>query len=662
MGATNQRPAVVVEVRLAPPQAECPLAEGAFFAQIHSAADGITAYGAWGQAQAVGLWSDDVVTVSLCAARSKAHFERQRCSDFAELHLPWELAGEGLREGDERVLDLGLEPGTLHLGLEASPAEYREAFLRARELAKDPARPRLRVGLRRAPMPQERAPPALALLSMPGGGSEPESAGDVGAVPALASSTHPSGDSCGIDELSPEEMKRLFQLQVINQELRAELTPFGAGTQPEVEDQLKSHLACLRRSVAEGYELRAELQVVDREVASMSAGLTQQERLALATGASTPPGTAVQASPAGDNADWEEQAAEVMSEIQGVTQSNILLISHYDAQIKSLQGELLMARRRHSEAVGSPLSSPRGSVSSLLLGAAGEREAQRKLREQGEELQGLMGEISQLEAALAQDLSRRREADARTLQQLQLEHEVQVEEIGHLQQILQRQDAEEPMKPPSTGLLQVEVLQVEAQVSEMRRQGAEERAYAERHAAELRQEAACLQEELRDAEAAKLAAERELATLRQDGAHGGTGAAAAASAAAAAERASSEELYRKEALEKEVRRYHQRLEFCDQKISLMQDEADDLRQRASHVLRATPPEAPEHEGGGDHVAELQAIVQQRQEQVQLMKRTEDGLREELEEAQQALETAKVEAAVVEQRMLLLRSRTAPVLS
>jgi len=45
-----------------------------------------------------------------------------------------------------------------------------------------------------------------------------------------------------------------------------------------------------------------------------------------------------------------------------------------------------------------------------------------------------------------------------------------------------------------------------------------------------------------------------------------------------------------------------------------------------------------------------------------MKRTEDGLREELEEAQQALETAKVEAAVVEQRMLLLRSRTAPVLS
>lgn len=273
-------------------------------------------------------------------------------------------------------------------------------------------------------------------------------------------------------------------------------------------------------------------------------------------------------------------------------------------------------------------------------------EARRKLWEQGEELEALQGECERLEAAIAHEQpetvatpDETSRPDGQTVQQLLLEHEVQTEEIGHLQQILQRQRSEAPARLPGAGVLQNQVDSLQAELLQLQQKGAHERCVAEQQVANYRQEKQAFQSQLQRIASEKGIVERELWVLRQGN--------------SSVLREHADQQMCKEAAEKEMMRTKLRIDVCDAKIQQLREEAADIRQRASFVLDAAPVSPT---GSDERVYDMYACVRERQEQLQLMKHTEDELRKQKDDAQQAFEAAKVQAGVIKQKMQLLRSR------
>lgn len=620
MGAAgSQRPPHAVELRLEYPQAAC---SSAFFARVHSEAQGSSKYGAWGRPQAVSLWVDDIITVSIYAASSEADFDRLRCEDFAEVYIPWSIISRQMTEmteGVEVVFSLGFLTGMPWLGYKNTLARYLDAFYRSYGVAEEnPAAPHLRIGIKMAPgAPKGAESPSGARASS----SSQPSGGGTGGTPshpaaAPAPRRQPPSEpqmpvvgtsnavASGTRDLSPEEMKRLFQLQVQNQELRAQLG-LDERVSPEVEDQLHEHVGRLRQAVSMNYGLRAEQQTVDEELAVMTSRLTQEQRLIITDDAASPSVTPPASGDLLDQAEYERRATVVMAEIQAVTKGNIELISTFDGQIKSLEAELVDATAAALEN-----SADRREAELQEEAEASLREASQKLQQQGAALKALEQEVEGLVQSLERE---RQEAEAQA--ELQDRRALQTQE---------------------------EILQVKHTI-------AQEQAATEEQRIGLRQELQVLEEELQLALVAKLEAEREIGEMRQ-----------AQESVAATERERTDEQLRMESLEKELSRTRCRVGVCDEKIERLRSEADDIRARAALVLQAAPDVAGARSPRAAQAVELEALVRRREEELRMARSAEEAFCLERDEAQQALEAAKVEAAVIEQKMRILRSRAGRV--
>mmetsp|Transcript_47918 Transcript_47918/g.138652 ORF Transcript_47918/g.138652 Transcript_47918/m.138652 type:complete len:603 (-) Transcript_47918:118-1926(-) len=596
MGAVgSQRPPHVVELRLEYPQAPC---SSAFYARVHSEADGVSKYRDWGRPQAVSLWADDVITVAIYTAGSQEDFDKLRCQGFAEVYIPWSIIYGQMAEGVEVVFNLGLKRGSSWLGHNATLAKYLQAFYGSYRLAEEnPSAPHLRIGIRMAPP----SPQGAARSSRDA--AAPRAAGGAPPRPAAAPTRQPAEPqpvasasnavASGVRELSPEEMTRLFRLQVRSQALRARLG-LEEGSEPAVEEQVEDHVAKLRQAIASNYGLRAEQQVVDQELATTTASLTQEGRLIVTNDVPTPPRTP----PASgdlleqDPEEHERRATVVMAEIQAITKGNIELISDFDEQIKVLEAELLDARRQPS---GAPEDK------------AGDEEATAREREASQSL------LQQDEAL-------------RSLEQ----------EIDHLQRSLEASAGAGQMEQPDT-----RALQAEEEIAQVRKSISQEQAATEEQRQVLRRDLRELEEHFQAAMAAKLEAQREIGERQQ-----------VQDMLATTERDRTDEQLHRDTLEKELSRSRCRIGVCDEKIQRLRDEAADIRERAALLLQASPDMA----GGRSPRNELELLVGRRQEELRAARASEEEVRQERDNIQQALEAAKVEAAVLEQKMRLLRSR------
>lgn len=670
MGAGSSQPAHVVTVRLEAPQ-NVEAASTAFFASLSSDADGLSKYKNWGEPHAISLWADDIITAFIYTAKNEEQLDKGRYEEFAELHLPWELVSSRAADGQEAMFDLGLMTGVPLLGQNASAAQYREAFYRATGAAvHDPSAPRMRVRLwmgaldKQSPRGHSPPPQAAPAPAPPNPQVANPPVDDAAGPPPSARlltppTSHRSGGhatskalSYGVEELGPDDMKQIFRLQLENQELRSKLS-IEESEMPPVEDEVRDHVERLRQAVLYNYDIRTDLQSVEKEATITNLDLTVEQRLAVADATLSPPATA--SNIAEDDAEKERLAAEVMEEIQRVTQQSIGLLSNYEEQIKDLEAELIEARRVRDEQPAQPPGS-NGNANQV-----DDPQLMQYMEAQRNNLQALERECQGLDISLNQEMERLENCEGLVMQKLKLQDEVEVEQIGHLQHLLQRQRVDSecpepngPLQPPGTSQLLSETERLRVDLETKQRQGSQEQDAMQTYADDLRQEAGRLEDDYRQALKDKVAAERTLEELRQ-----------VRTSSASSEREYSNELSRTDSLTTDLGRSKRRLEFLDNKVVQLEGEDKDIRQRASLVQRA--PNSPRgsdsaENADGPDVVELHEIVHQRQVELQDLRRQEDMLHDEQDKAQQALEAARVEAAVLQQKMKLLQSRisAAPV--
>jgi len=151
MGNSQDTPAHVVELRLEHPEVPEVWAGESLelFAVIHTGSDNARRYKAWTEPHIVGLLADDVITVSIFAAKSKWHFENMQCDEYAELYVPWSVLHGQLQPGIELTFSLGVQRGVHWLGHGASLPDYVDAFFNAHSITEaDPSAPHVKMGVR----------------------------------------------------------------------------------------------------------------------------------------------------------------------------------------------------------------------------------------------------------------------------------------------------------------------------------------------------------------------------------------------------------------------------------------------------------------------------------------------------------------------------------
>jgi len=460
-------------------------------------------------------------------------------------------------------------------------------------------------------------------------------------------------------ELDAEETKLFFKLQATNRELRWKLGLAGQGmsVSPEVGTQVEEHLARLRFAVAENARLRLDLAKAKESLQAGDAKLDEKAQDSSRGGADV------------KDPEQERFAAAVMAEIQTVTQANIELISQYDDKVKNLEAELVNERRRRQTAEmelrvpGSmrSLSPIRTSPELPLAALSGRRRSDVGMspvtdRAQEEDLAKKRMQLQQTEEEcmrLTQEIqSEAVIAEARIIQELQLAHDIQREELEHFRKLVQEKRSgggASPTVTPNTGaLLEAELEQLREHLSQVQQKGDQERDAADRQADDLRRETQLFEKDL---ESVKLERHKCVQDVQK--------ANSEAIAGVSLEGAHSEaERQRGEELSKEVARTTRRIELLDAKIEQLRQEAKDISQRANLVLRAVPdvPGGPESYESPERVAELQELVADRQRQLAALRSQEESLQNEVASAQEAQEAAKVGASVMEQKMKLLKSR------
>lgn len=696
MGTSSSQPAHVVTVRLEPPLARCP--QGKFYASIYSAAHGCIKYARWGEPQTLGLWADDIITVTLFFAKSDTHFENDVFDNFAEVHLPWHHICETLGDGGNEVMfELVVAPDLPWLGQHASPAQYSEAFERARAVAmRDPAAARVRVGIRRLPShaPSEanaesggfqralsratsstrslgsRSPSQRARrLSSPIAASRhvasqvagwwgaadahSENAGFQGlfggrapssptrskgsdASPLETSSPCKSfrdigdeslhipwssraGSSVSGKDVEGDDRKQVLQLQARSQALRAQLGLKELDL-PNVEDHVCAYLESLRQAVRENHELRLYLQGADQDLTIAAENILH--------------GDAHRRSRFGDPVfeGYVAHALALVSQTQAETQNNLAMIWQYDEQIRSLESELASVRAKQII-----VAQPNNNKST------GEEDLQRQ--EQTIELQALEAECAALHTSIAQELSLTSEEEERIIQELQLEHEVQQQEIEHLKEMILSQSSDDDVcVMPGTAVLTQEAEQLQIRRAQEKERDLQEEREHEFLTDDLRRETHALREELQGIASLKAAMELELDNLlqAQKGAH--------------IEGRQREQLRReRDVIMKEIGRSRCRVQFLDQKIELLQGEVEDIRRRAELLWRSQNPKSSSTLN--TQAEDLQERVEKLQMEVLMTKRREEGLAQEEEEARQALDQAMLETVVMEKRTALLANRS-----
>jgi len=605
------------------------------FVRLHSAADGCAKYTpGWNRPQTLGLLADDIITVSFFSARTEGDFDKLNCEEFAEVYLPWVEIRYHIEEGRISFYDLAIRMEEPWLGPTATPAQYRHAFARAYHSAKKlPTQPRIRVGISLLPRhdwdQEEIGETALISAALK---SARTLLGPVKETPANAVSS--PAVVCSMTELTPEEEAHITMLQKQNEDLRLLLGMQDAEDGPAVQDKVQEHLEAMRREVSDNYALRADMQAADKELAILHARLYKEQHMAISEEAG-------EGGPAGSGDSLQSEVhlkrvcAEVFDETYRVCRANVELITHYEQVFKALEGELVASRQTQGTAaqdVGSSLS-PEERYKRVAF----------RLQRQEEELGLLEGECRRLHDAITHETEGCEEERSATMQQLMVEHEVQNDEMGRLQQMLQQQQVS---VPPMTGQLRDQVATLEAELQQAQQRCTQQRQAAEQHAEWLRRETLDLQQQLQVSTEDQEVAAAELELQRAE-----PGTASAVGHA----------VMEREQLDGELSRLRYTIEVFDEKIKKLNENAADIRERASQVLSAVPERTGSHDPDVLRLEELEMAVNEQQYQMEVIRIHEAKLEEEHDKAIRALEAAKVESgqleSAMERKTLLMRART-----
>lgn len=656
MGAVGTKAAHHVEVRLRPPVNDDPGEGLLFVARVHSAADGISKYRTWGEPQILGLWADDIVTISLYEAQTEEHFDAYQYNEVAELYVPWEVIEVIWRQsqpGEEMFFDLALSRTAPWLGANATLKQYRDAFWRAHEAAQaDPGSvPRMCVGIREVQpheLPHEVPWEAATPLrdedlrgddgDLPGAGQSGARFGEERGQAAWRWPVHTRPEMAApvlraFEDLGPDDEHRVGQLQLRNQELRRQCTALGLRDVdvPDVEDRVRAHCDLFGRSASENAQLRDESQALERELANVY-------------GEAELPGDL-----RGADEDAARQCAGTMQEIRRVIQHSIELSGQCSGHLRQLEEDVSAA----SAAPPPQYADADDEVDQL----------RRLLGQQHDEHEAVLVECSRLESLLevaaGEAQAQRSEAEERRCEELGGRCRQLYEEVEALQQQLrdrpELRDSEDGMLP-ATVVLTDEVEHLQAQLAEQQRRRAQEQVEMEQRPGQLRRETRALQEKLQETLEARERADRELERLQQSHERELEELRSTAVERAAATRAREEKELVREALSKDAARSRRRIEFFDQKVQQLLAESQDLRQRAELAWQSVP-DTPEHAGA--EAGALQEQLSAWQSRLQACGREREALQGERDRARQELENSLVEARVAEQKLRLLRDRTAP---
>jgi len=279
------------------------------------------------------------------------------------------------------------------------------------------------------------------------------------------------------------------------------------------------------------------------------------------------------------------------------------------------------------------------------------------------ELQQLEGECALLSKDCQEFDGARMDSEERAVRELTMAQEVQLEELEHFRRLVadkqsgapappgSRTDLSPNGSPPNTNmLLQAELEQLREHLAMVQKKGEQEQRAAEAMTEELRRETKELEQQLEEALEKKAECLKDVEEAQKGG----------ATARAAGGNLETEK-DRGEELAKEIVRSRKRIEDLDARILQLEQESKDISERASHVLQAVP----DTHGGSDEplasarAAGLQALVGDQQRQLDSARGEEDDLRRQCAAVERELESAKVEASVMEQKMKLLKSRISP---
>ncbi|CAE7434471.1 unnamed protein product [Symbiodinium natans] len=407
------------------------------------------------------------------------------------------------------------------------------------------------------------------------------------------------------DALSSDDMRLLFQLQVINSQLRSELSLEDEDL-PQVESQTDEFVDQLRRAALEGHLLKSELKSLEKELSRMAANLTEDELNKCAENTQTP---------------LRRSSADLVEQGQQVTRQTIELSSCYEERVRRLEAEL--------HAAAASQLPPQGAAPVWML----------------QQLQVLEADCELLEMSYAQAQEKRKELEDRVLQRLHMEQQSQLKDIGNLTDIVSHSKRDEPA--PSVEPLKEEAAQLRAEAERLRAQRAKDQAQASQQSTALRQELCDLQDHCQQALARRSRLEANVKDLKNSHSN-----------FANTSREVLELRRDKELLDKDRQRMERRIAILDAKIESLQKEAEDLRQRACVVMSSMPEQAATL--GDAQVWQLQDALQQKQLQVQELRRRDARALREQDEAHQLLETAQVDASVLERKIRHLSSRSPPV--
>eukprot|EP00439_Symbiodinium_sp_Y106_P065963 s2134_g10.t1 len=258
-----------------------------------------------------------------------------------------------------------------------------------------------------------------------------------------------------------------------------------------------------------------------------------------------------------------------------------------------------------------------------------------------QQLQVLEADYDSLELVYAQAQEQRKQLENRVLHRLHMEQQSQSKDIGNLRDVIAQSKRNEPA--PGLQPLKEEATRLRSEAEQLRLLRADEKARGEQQIAALRQEVHGLQEQCQRALARRSILESTLEDLK-----------CSHSNFANTSREVIELQRDKAVMDKERVRMERRITILDEKIGSLQKEAEDIRLRASVVMGVMPEQAA---SCGD-VWQLRDTLQQKQLQVQELRRKLARAEREEEESRLALETAKVDASILERKIRQLRSRSA----
>jgi len=338
-----------------------------------------------------------------------------------------------------------------------------------------------------------------------------------------------------------------------------------------------------------------------------------------------------------------------MAEIQSITKGNMELTSSYDEQIRQLEAKI--AERQKP------------------VDPAKVEEAQKVLRQRHAEHEALEAECDRLRGTVTSELGSlselgaSAEVDDIVVAKLRIKEQLQLDEINQCRRMLtrlqkqhqkqqkrQQQQEQQQQRPvPPDNEERARSSRPQPQQPRQPQQPPRDATGSSSEAASqeaLRRGARRLREQLRRAEEEKREAEEELTRLQVE-----------------QERSNmdppqdpNEVKNLGDALAKELRRSKRRVDSLDGHIQQLRQAVDDIRQEASMTVEEIPSPVRSQHVPSALLTELQEAVQHRQEEVQQMQQSEERLRRERDESRKALEAAKVQTAVIESKMRLVRSR------